>query len=310
MADSTREQPKYSLLSTGESEKKEGATYEISVDGSVASHVGYIDESSWNTGRYRSVAFVSLPAKSLVGLTEKLEEAARKLGVSLDFKFKKVRDKKGMRTACEWIDIAAAHVVSQSARIDVLSWDTYDERHAVRGRDDSENLAYMNRKLVERVVGHRWPYVTSESTKWVLNPDEGTPFNWDILLERINSTAVIAGGVPEYEVLAATEIKSEKSRLVQLADVFAGVARYGRSNFDVFTSWSAGLEVGRSLTNGDFARLGLIKHLLAVGKKHRMPIKYSRRRGLYTTRPRHGDSDGLYFWPYNRQHPSDLAPRR
>jgi hypothetical protein len=94
-------------------------------------HVAFSDESSHNTGRYRSLGLVTAARDAMDELTE---EAAQLLASSRVRELKwsdlsTAKDRFAAKKIITWVVDAAA---ARRLAVDALVWDTHDERHAVK----------------------------------------------------------------------------------------------------------------------------------------------------------------------------------
>ncbi len=105
-------------------------------------HLAFSDESNYNTGRYRGLGLVSLPAAIAQKLISEIEQSLQKSNVS-ELKWKKIKNARDRYAAIKVIDICLSYVSRRELRVDVLIWDTQDSRHRVVGRDDIQNIKNM-----------------------------------------------------------------------------------------------------------------------------------------------------------------------
>ena len=115
----------------------------------MSSHVAYSDESNWNHGQYRSIALITLPIDEGQRLAREVSHVLADSGVSSEFKWTKVRNRRYRKVADRMIDLIFENLTC--TRVDVLTWDTQDDRHDVPGRDDLANLERMYYHLVLNV---------------------------------------------------------------------------------------------------------------------------------------------------------------
>jgi len=151
---------------------------------SEITHVGFGDESNWNTGRFRSLVLVTTAADHL----EDVEDRARKLleesSVS-ELKWKKLAGAKERFAANKMCKLAVEEACARQLRVDVLVWDIEDSRHNVPKRDDIANLQRMYYHLFRNVLRARWPH----SAVWRLHPDEHTAMDWATVQDYLENVA-------------------------------------------------------------------------------------------------------------------------
>lgn len=286
-------------------------------------HVGFSDESNWNTGRFRSLGLVTAPLDHL----EDLERKARASSVA-ELKWSRLTGARERSAALSMCDLAVQAACEGKLRVDVLVWDIQDERHDVRGRDDVANLQRMYYHLFRNVLRARWP----DDAVWRLHPDEHTAMNWQAVEDCLQSVAqqyavdrsLFTGGKfrvrlrREFGIEEIRPVSSGRHPLLQLADLFAGMAVFSRNKFPQYRTWLSEreregqsdlfaddgrqVEASRSMR----ARFEVLRHFDSLCKKHKLGVSLKSRQGLWTPKP----ENPLNFWLYEAQHPLDKAPRR
>ena len=193
----------------------------------------FSDESRHTEGRYRSLAAVSVPAAEVAPFTESLRAALR-LDRHGELKWRNVKKRLNRDRAIAVLDVLLAHVAS-GVRVDVLTWDTHDSRHAVPNRDDIANYErmffHLHRVLMER---------RGARSRWHMRPDKQVTIDWQRIKQCLTSTGTWRSGydistlssefrhsVPS--VLTFSEVDSADTPLCQLADLMAGMAAYTRT---------------------------------------------------------------------------------
>jgi len=295
----------------------------------TVTHTGFSDESNWNTGRFRSLALVTLPLDALADHQNQLRQHLAESKIR-EFKWKKLSGARERFAALRMIDFAIQQALAQRLRIDVLVWDIEDRRHRVHKRDDVENLKRMYFHLFQNVLRARWP----QDSVWRLYPDEHTAIDWGELHTYLDAASIRtttatpslfektkgAFRVQIYQAFNITEIRSVKSHqqpLLQLADLFAGLAVFSRTHFDEYQTWkrnnsgqlSLPLEAEQAsgeLSRSTRERLPVLHRLKQKCQQHRLGVSLNKQRGLWTPNPK----KPINFWFYKPQHPEDKAPTR
>jgi hypothetical protein len=291
-----------------------------------ASHLAFADESNFNTGRFRAVAVVSLPAERYQEANQSLFQLLADSNVR-EFKWKKLRGAQERFAACKLISWAVTQACTQNLRIDVLTWDTEDRRHAIQGRDDVANLHRMYYHLFRVVLSKRWPAAHS----WALHPDEQTAVNWNAIHEFLDyrsvevevrhdlfhqNQQVLLDMVTHFNLRTVEPRQSHLEPLIQLADLFAGLCIYSRLRFADYDAWvrQNGDQIplfGQDdaltrLTSADRERFPVLREFNKLCKQRRLGVSLNTRRGLYTPNP----AQPINFWWYIPQHEQDKAPIR
>ena len=283
----------------------------------------YSDESGFPNKRYHVVSVVSGSAGALRQLRGALENVLRDSGVS-ELKFEQVRSHRPkIKAARNFIRLAVQYTLKRKIRVDVLVWDTQDSRHAILGRDDSENLKRMYYKVLVHVA-RKW-----RQQVWDLYPDEQSGIDWAEIQSYLNRTSIIRKKpdllylfepVKEHFLFhSVTPQVSKAEPLVQLADLFGGMAAFSREKGERYQKWLstqqsqqqlAFIEVeedlGAELSKGDKVRFKLLYEFDTLCKRSRMGVSLKTRGYLWTPDP----ANPINFWNYEPQHEEDKAPTR
>jgi hypothetical protein len=282
-------------------------------------HVAFADESNWNQGRFRSIALVTAPLASARAFHRDLEALRKYLGAS-EFKWKKARRKYGVAL----LDFFFKHHARM--RVDVLIWDTEDSRRKdVRGRDDREDFACMYFHLLHNVLKFRWPVRSS----WLICPDAKKDVDWQTLEQclewkswaREQNLFSQCGEMQElrafYNISEIRPASSKEYFLIQLADLFAGLAVFSYAGFEKYVQWKTDQEetlklfemrdfgmTKAPLSRSDQERLPVLHHVREESGRRRLQVSLVSSRGLLTKNP----ANPLNFWLYTPQRPQDKAP--
>ncbi|MGA4645385.1 DUF3800 domain-containing protein [Limisphaera sp. 4302-co] len=291
----------------------------------VVTHIGFADESHWNKGRYRSLGLVTLPLNCL----EFMESEVRRLlseSQVREFKWKKLTGAKERFAAEKLCKFAVEKACAGSFRVDVLVWDIEDSRHNIAGRDDIANLGRMYYHLLRNVLRARWP----NDALWRLCPDEHTTQDWGTLQEHLEHISagvevehsLFTGGQfrirlrREFGIEEIQPVSSAAHPLIQLADLFAGLAVFSRDKFDDYKGWLQAASRQASLfSEGDTSanpsrssreRFAVLKKFNELCKERKLGVSLKSKSGLWTPNP----EKPINFWIYEPQHPEDKAPRK
>jgi len=289
------------------------------------SHVGFADESHWNTGRFRSLGLVTTPVDCVDSLEAKLHRLLEESGVR-EFKWKKLNGAKERFVAIKMCEFAVDVACTGKLRVDVLVWDIQDSRHDVQGRDDLANLQRMYYHLFRNVLRARWP----NDAIWRLHPDEHTAMNWKTVrdcLENVSMAvqverSLFTGGQfrirlrQEFGIEEIQPLPSDQHPLLQLADLFAGLAVFSRDKYKEYQKWLRASSPQPSMldephdsinpSRASQERFRVLKKFDEVCKKRRLGVSLKTKQGLWTPEPR----NPINFWLYEPQHPEDKAPQK
>jgi len=286
----------------------------------------YSDESGFPSGRYQAIAVVSGSGADLAELRELLSECLARASWR-ELKFTRVRgDSSHSRCAMGFLEHTVEFARARRIRVDTLVWDMHDGRHAITGRDDVACLERMYYHVLTNMA-RRW-----RQEAWRFYPDEQSSVNFLEIRNYLNMTISRRPkrGQPSLLQLFRVErhafrfkelepTDSRKEPLIQLADLFAGMACFSRQDVPNCCKWLRTVKEGHlPLPLAEFpaetspppaskcCRYELIGHLHHLCRKHRLSVDLHRRGYLWTPRP----TCAINFWHYKPQRPNDKAPLR
>jgi len=290
------------------------------------SFVAYSDESGTFHRRYQAIAVVTGRKNLLLQLEDGLRGILNKHGVD-EVKFNEIgTHSPKVEAAREFFQCVVKKFASSAKlRIDILSWDIQDSRHAIQGRDDIANLERMYYKALIHAA-RQW-----NQTEWNFYPDKNSQVHWNEIAEFLNRTRL---GHPKPNFLTLFEAEavnyllqfrsvkptdSQQEPLIQLADLFAGMARFTREEGEQCIQWLDSWGNKDQLSLPDFLcgegevdettrtkqnRFQLIGELNALCKRHKLGVSLRDRKCLWTPNP----TNPINFWNYEPQHEYDKAP--
>ena len=280
----------------------------------------FCDESGCFSENYQSIAVVSGKTVELERLKDDLSQILIKNSVR-EIKFEEVRTHSPkVRTARQFVDKAIEYINARILKIDILCWWTKDSRHDIDSRDDFANLARMYYKVL-RNVSEKW-----HVHNWMIFPDRGSKLNWGEVVDYLNKTRLIRrpylmtlfrqdnfllsfrGVIPRDSI---------EEPLVQLADLFAGMACFSISKKDLCNAWmrknhyqnNAGLFCNHQdavITLAQSNRFDLLYRIYAHAKKYKLGVSLERDGYIQSF----SKSAPLNFWHYRPANAEDKAPRR
>lgn len=321
-------------------------------------HMGFSDESNWNKGRFRSIGLVTCPVSCLNTINDMINKLLKEHGVS-ELQWKELNGGNKRETAkkiCEFvIDFANNYrklnnwsvnqqrlneffdLNSSSAsaddpmpclRIDILIWDISDSRHNIKKRDDIENLQRMYYHLFHNVMRKRWP----SDAIWRFHPDKHTAIDWMTVKECLNNTthttrvSTDSSGnfrfqlQREFNIEEIVPVDSEEHpALLQIADLFAGLAIFSRDKFSEYIKWTRKSHGQKLLisdeennesngdpSNKDRERFKVLDHFYKICNENKIGVSLKEKSGLWTPNPGYP----INFWMYEPQHENDKAPQK
>jgi hypothetical protein len=288
----------------------------------------FCDASGIFDRRFQSIGVVSGNVDTLDELRSVLASIIDECEVR-EIKFTKItrHDSRDYRAALAFIKrVINGYCRYYRIRVDIMTWDTTDSRNAIPGRNDIENLGRLYYHLLLNVT-KRWP-----EGEWNVIIDENEKVDFAALKARINCNAPLlaSGTLPEIiystsqleELDVVKEIKevaSHEEPLVQLADLFAGMARYSHEQGTECCIWLASKGNPDQLPLLDFStdddtteeysssqecRFQLIGELSKICKNHRLGVSLKTEKRLWSPNP----NNPVNFWLYTPQGDYDKAP--
>lgn len=183
-------------------------------------YAGYADETQYNVGRYRGVALVSAPLAYVPALAAEVARILAESGVG-ECKWEKVRSARTRFAAEKLLAWTVDTALAGQFTVDTLTWDAGAAVPASYQLPYLKKLHRMYAGLLAHSLAHRWP----DGRPWVIHPDEQNALRWP----------VIAAASPRIARLEPRPSAAEP--LIQLADLFAGLAVFSRAGYDTYEQW-------------------------------------------------------------------------
>ena len=107
---------------------------------------------------------------------------------------------------------------------------------------------------------------------------------------------------------------SEEEPLIQVCDIFAGMARFSREKSDIYPQWKhedqkclfPDYVETKEISKGEANRFKFIKHFVSICKDSKMGVSIDSNDYLNTRNPH----NRINFWHYTPQHDEDVAPTK
>jgi hypothetical protein len=239
----------------------------------------YSDESSYNYGAVRGAGAVSLRLADAARLGGELAALLRASGVR-ELKWEKVRTARMAFAARKALDWTLDRALGGELWIETLTWDVTTATASRARRPALRRLREAYTALLASVIARHASHTEGggQSCNWRIVPDEQTAMPW----------ALVRGALPQ-----SAEITPERSAaqpLIQLADLFTGLAAYSRAVYDVYERWLCVPD--QDTPNGitEYARgsqryrFALLDDFYTTCVRSLPGISLQTRRGLYTWR--------------------------
>ena len=281
--------------------------------------IAYSDESYSTAERYRSIATFSFAMDYHQQIRSELFSILKESEVS-EFKWNKLKDAKYRFCALKFIEAAIGFVGKHDARIDVLIWDTHDSRHRIPGRDDTANFERMFFHLHNQALKRR-----CRNARWRIYPDRRLDIDWEtvaLCLQAVGKRIEVIElpllssffADSYYQIQDFSEMESHEHPCCQVADLFAGLAVFSKTHYELFRNWNKqhipNLNLFEnedlSLSNRELNRFEVLKHLNDCCKSKKLGVSLDTFGCLCTPNPHYP----INFWHYEPQHDQDKAPSK
>lgn len=274
----------------------------------------YTDESYITGERYRSIAAFSYKTDHRDKIYKHLTKLLKESSIN-EFKWQKLKDAKYKFGAIKLLDYILNNISNYDLRMDIVIWDTYDNRHKIQGRDDDANFERMFFHLLKTTLRRR-----PRNSSWSIYPDQKHGINWDTIHDCIEAVGkhieyhrTLFGDFftdPFYHIKYLKEIDSSETPCCQVADLFAGLSVFSINCYSKFCKWKEQEQPSLfetekiTLSNREKVRFEVIQYLDEECKKRKLGVSLNSNQGFYTYQPK----NPINFWRYTPQHEKDKAP--
>jgi hypothetical protein len=183
----------------------------------------YSDESSYNYGAVRGVGAVSLRLDDSAHLDNELTVILRESGVR-ELKWEKVRTARTAFAAEKALAWALDRTLGGALWIETLTWEVGGAAASRTRRPALATLRDSYTTLLISVMA-RQSQRGAPAQLWRIFPDEQTAIPWTRICEALPQAPEISPA------------RSEAAPLIQLADLFTGLATFSRAAYDAYERW-------------------------------------------------------------------------
>ncbi|HEU5441486.1 MAG TPA: hypothetical protein VFU88_19535 [Ktedonobacterales bacterium] len=185
-------------------------------------HFAFTDETQYNVGPVRGLGMVSAPAGEVAALAAELGALSGSSGVG-ELKWEKVRSAKGRYAAEQALRWALERACEGRLRVDTLTWGADVARHDQQPLPHRARLEHMYRRLLGEILPRCWP----AGSRFAVHPDEQGALRWQMLARGLT------------QIVALEPRRSVAEPLIQLADLFVGLAAFSRQAYATYDRWLA-----------------------------------------------------------------------
>jgi len=282
----------------------------------------YSDESGINIGdRYTSVSVVSGEEDVMDCLRVKLNKALRDENAE-EVKFFKIKGFRSRftRAAIKFIECTVNDfAIYNKIRVDTITTDNESLERYNSDCDSKPDLGWMYYKVLANIV-RRW-----KNTKWGFYADVNSKVNWSEIVSYLNKTRLQKSGErplliermlyenPKFEFSEVEQVNSIEEPLVQLADLFAGMARFSHYSEKYDFNCADWVRRWKSERQGKLmgfvgeedwkiprlaeCRYRVIGGLVFLCRKHKLYVSIDSKNHLKTWRPK----NPINFWDYEER---------
>jgi hypothetical protein len=237
----------------------------------------YSDESSYNYGAVRGVGAVSLRLDDTERLSAALAGLLHASGLR-ELKWEKVRTARTAFAAEKALSWALDRALDGELWIETLNWEVTSAAASRARRPALTHLRDGYAALLTSVIA-RHTHSAEQSKSWLILPDEQTAIPWTRMKSVLPQAAEI------------TPARSQMQPMIQLADLFAGLAIFSRAAYDAYErwlcipDWFARAATTAGAAHGSSAyRFALLDGFYAACVRRLPGISLQTHRGLYTWR--------------------------
>lgn len=241
---------------------------DVDGDSTAITHLAYTDETQYNVGAVRGLAMVSAPASEVTALAAELRALNASSSVG-ELKWEKVRSAKGGYAAEKALRWALDRAGEGRLRIDTLTWGADAALHDHRPLPHRARLEHMYRRLLAEILPRRWP----AGSRFAVHPDEQGALRWHALAEGMA------------HIVALDPCRSEPEPLIQLADLFAGLAAFSRQAYATYARWLVLTQAHAAqtdLSGSDRIRFRLLDDFFLACKMRGLGVSLRTQLGLRT----------------------------
>jgi len=290
---------------------------------SSSNFAAYSDESGINGHRYTSITIVSGRQDTLENLRKELTGILSNKNRPIDeVKFSKIRGFESpiYQAAKQFIFCAVNKFacLRNIIRIDTLTWDRQGSCHSTVHRNEKPNLEHLYCQLLLHIA-RQW-----DQTQWNFYPDTSSKINWSDIILSLNMTRLhrVKARKPllinflleenlNFQFSEVKQVASIEEPLIQLADLFAGMARFSSEENVKCAKWAISQTDSKQqhkfkfgLASDDYlikgtkqCRYQLIGELYHICGKHRLFVSLKTKQHLWTRHP----SYPVNFWDYEEK---------
>lgn len=230
------------------------------------------------------------------------------------FKWNKFNSMDKVNALREFLDNFFKLMSHDLAYINTIIWDIHDSRHEILRRDDEKNLSLMYYKLIKNFAEDK----LKNGDKLTIYPDRQNSIDWKKIEEilpndGVYNTKKLSFCTVGYSKIFIEESNTDENPFIQIADIFAGLARTSYIDYEKYEKW---INKGQQslfpnenlndieITGREEHRFKIYKYINTYSKHKSWTVSLKTNHGFCTF----DKSKPLNFWFYKPQHKKDKAP--
>ncbi|MBR2858221.1 DUF3800 domain-containing protein, partial [bacterium] len=205
----------------------------------IREYIAFADESSQNKKRYRSISMIVISKEHYNDVNEKINLILNKYAITpKKFKWNKFNSMDKVNALKEFLEYIFKLVNEHLIYIHTIIWDIHDSRHEILGRDDNKNLSLMYYKLIKNFAKDK----LKNRDTLTIYPDRNNSINWGLIEEILPNDGIYSTKELEFCTIGFAKVfikesNTKENTLIQIADIFAGLARTSYEDYDKYEKW-------------------------------------------------------------------------
>lgn len=248
-------------------------------------------------------------------VNEKLNEILEKYDITpKKFKWNRFNSRDKVYALEEFLNYLFRLMFDDLVFIHTIIWDIKDSRHDILRRDDSKNLSLMYYKLIKNFAEDK----LKNGDTLTIYPDRNNSIDWRLIEDILPNDGIYNTKKLEFCTVGLSKVfikesNTQENALIQIADIFAGLARTSYEDYDKYEKW---LNQGQQslfpdekpdkidISNKEKHRFKIYKFIDDDCKRKSWSVSLKTKKGFKTN----DKVKPMNFWFYRPQHEEDRAP--
>lgn len=248
-------------------------------------------------------------------VNDKLNEILEKYNITpKKFKWNKFNSMDKVNALKEFLNYLFKLMSDDLVFIHTIIWDIKDSRHEILGRDDNKNLSLMYYKLIKNFAEDK----TKNGDTLKIYSDRNNAIDWNLIEDilpndGVYNTKKLSFCTVGYSKVFIEESNTNENVLIQIADIFAGLARTSYDDYSNYIKWLNQTQQSLfpnenpckiDISGKDEHRFKIYKFINNYCKRKLWTVSLKTNKGFSTF----DKNKPLNFWFYKPQSEEDKAP--